>query len=88
MIRVGNAERYRRLIRGRPAPDVENHPDIRELKVRRRVAVTHGQNASAEDLFVVASRSLDVGDGEKMRDADPLSRGHLITLLFDLYVVH
>src|ERR1700724_853725 len=88
VIRVGDAERYRRLIRGRPAPDVQNHPDIRKLKVRRRVPVTHVQNASAEDPFVVASRSLDIGDGEKMRDADPLSRGHLITLLFDLYGAH
>jgi hypothetical protein len=33
-------------------------------------------------------RSLDVGDGEKMRDADPLSRGHLIALLLDLYAAH
>src|ERR1700688_848343 len=88
VIRVGDAERYRRLIGGRPASNVQNHPDIRKLKVRRRVAVTHGQNASAEDLFVVASGSLDVGDGEKMRDADPLARGHLIALLFDLYRVH
>src|SRR5580698_7772789 len=70
LIRVGDAERYRRLVRGRPAPNVQYHPNIRELKVRRRVAVTHGQNASAENLFVVASRSLDVGDGEKMRDGD------------------
>src|SRR6202030_195038 len=88
VIRVGDAERYRRLIRGRPAPDVQNHPDIRKLKGRRRVAVTPAQDASAEDLFVVASRSLDVGNGEKMRDADPLFRGHLIALLFDLYGVH
>src|SRR5277367_6504233 len=88
VIRVGDAERDRRLIRGRPASDVQNHPDIRQLKVRRRVAVTHGQNASAEDLFVVASRSLDVGDGEKMRDADPLFRGHLIAFLVDLYGAH
>src|SRR6202043_2091333 len=88
VIRVGDAERYRRLIRGRPAPNVQNHPDIRKLKEPRRVAVTQAQNASAEDLFVVASRSLDVGDGEKLRDADPLSRGHLIVLLFDLYRVH
>src|SRR3984885_1959128 len=85
VIRVGDAERYRRLIRGRPAPNVQDHPDIRKLKVRRRVAVTHGQNASAEDLFVVASRSLDVSDSEKMCHADPLVRGHLIALLFDLY---
>src|ERR1700735_2166282 len=87
VIRVGDAERYRWLIWGRPAPDVQNHPDIRQLKIRRRVAVTHGQNASAEDLFVVVSRAVDVGDGEKMRDADPLPRGHLIALLFDLYGV-
>src|ERR1700689_802341 len=60
VIRGGDAERYRRLIRGRPASDVQNHPDIRELKVSRRVAVAQAQNASAEDLFVVASRSLDV----------------------------
>src|SRR5258708_922403 len=88
VIRVGDAERYRRLIRSRSAPNVQNHPDIRQLKVRRRVAVTQAQNASAEDLFVVASRSLDVGDGEKLRDADPLSRGHLIALLVDLYAAH
>ena len=73
MIWVGNTERYRRLIRGRPASNVQNHPDIRKLKVSRRVAVPQAKNASAEDLFVVASRSLDVGNGEKMRDADPLS---------------
>src|SRR6202046_5689351 len=48
VIWVGGAERYRRLIRGRPAPNVQNHPDIRKLQVRGRVAVTHGQNASAE----------------------------------------
>src|SRR3984957_10531795 len=39
VIRVGDAERYRRLVWRRPAADVQNHPDIRELKVRRRVAV-------------------------------------------------
>src|SRR5689334_23486199 len=76
VIRVGDAERYRRLIRGRPAPHVENHPDIRELKVCRRIPVPQTQNAGTEHLFVLASRSLDVGDGEKMRDADPLPRGH------------
>src|SRR5690242_13978706 len=80
MIRVGNAERYRRLIRCRPASNVQNHPDIRKLKVPRRVAVTQAQNASTEDFFVVPSRSLDVGDGEKMCDAHPFSRGHLIDL--------
>src|ERR1700719_2473437 len=88
VIRVGDAERYRRLIRSRPASNVQNHPDICKLKVPRRVAVTQAKNASAEDLFVVASRSLDVGDGDKIRDADPLSRGHLIALLLDVYLVH
>src|SRR5436190_19450236 len=88
MIPVRDAERYRRLIRGRPASNVQNHPDIRKLKVPGRVAVTQAQNASAEDLFVVASRSLDVGDGEKVCDAEPVSRGHLITLLLDLYAAH
>jgi len=75
VIRVRDAERYRRLIRGRPAPNLQNHPDIRKLKVPRRLAVTQAQNANAEDPFVGASRSLDVGDGEKLRDADPLARG-------------
>src|SRR5580692_3934887 len=88
VIRVGDAERHRRLIRGRPAPNVQNHPDIRKLKVPRRVAVTQAQNASAEDLLVVPSRPFNVGDGEKLRDADSLARGHLIALLVDLYDVH
>ena len=73
MIRVGDAERYRRLIRGRPASNVQNHPNIRQLKVPRRVAVTQAQNVSAEDLFVVASRSLDYY--EKVFGAHILSRG-------------
>src|SRR5689334_16418633 len=85
VIRIGDAERYRRLIRGRPASNVQNHPDIRKLKVPRRVAVTQAQNASAENLFIEVRRSLDVGDGEKVRYADSLSRGHLIALLLDLY---
>src|SRR5580700_1416587 len=88
VIRIRDAERYRRLIRGRAASNVQNHPDIRKLKVPWRVAITQAQNASAEDLFIVASRSLDVCDGKKMRDADPLSRGHLIALLPDLYTAH
>ena len=75
VIRVRDTQRYRRLIRGRAAPNVQDHPDIRELKVARRVAVAQAQNASAEDLFVVVSRSVDIGDGEKMRDADPFSGG-------------
>src|SRR6202049_653438 len=72
VIRVGDAEHYRRLIRGRAAPNVQNHPDMGQLKVRGRVAVTNAQNASTKAFFVVASRSVDVGDGEKMRNADTL----------------
>src|SRR5690348_8508489 len=87
VIRVGYAERDRRLVRGRPASNVQNHPDVRKLKVPRRVAVAKAQNASAEHLLVVASRSIDVRDSEKMRDADPFARGHLIAFLFDLYSV-
>jgi len=78
VIRVGDTERYRRLVWGRPSPNVQNHPDIRKQKVRRRVAVTEGENASAEDLLVVAGRSLDVGDGEKLRDAAPVPEGTII----------
>src|SRR5579871_2491444 len=35
-----------------------------------------------------ASRAVDVGDGQKMRDTEPLARWHLIGLLFDLYASH
>ena len=64
LIRVGeDAERYRRLVRGGPAPDVDYEPRIRDLNVpRRALAVAQAQNAAAKDLFVVASRSLDVGN--------------------------
>ena len=89
LIRVGDAEGYRRLVGGRPASDVDEEPRIRDLNVpRRAVAVASAQNATAEDLFIEASRSVDVGDGEKICDTDPLPRGHLIALLFDLYAVH
>ncbi len=88
VIRVGDAKRYRRLVGGRPAPGVDKQPSIRDLNVRRRAdAVAFAQNATVEDLFVEASRSVDVGDGEKMCDADSVPRGHLIALLFDLYAV-
>ena len=56
-IRVGDAERDSRLVGRRSAADVENHPDIRELKVPRCVAVTQAQNACAEDLYAPASLS-------------------------------
>src|SRR4030095_3343272 len=88
MIRVGDAERYRRLIRGRPAADVQNHPDIRKLKIPRRVAVASAQNASTEDLLVVVKRPVDVCYGKKMRDADSLPRRHLVALPSVLYAVH
>src|SRR4030095_13788321 len=74
VIRVRDAERYRRLIRRRPAPNVQNHPDIRELKVPRRVAVAQAQNAGTEDLFVVAGRSRDVGGGDQVGSPDTFSR--------------
>jgi hypothetical protein len=90
LIRVGqDAERYRRLIGGRAAPDVDNEPRIRDLNMPRcTLAVASAQNAAAEDFFIEASRSVDVGDGEKMCDGEPVARGHLIALLFDLYAVH
>ena len=59
-----DAQRYRRPVRGRPAPDVHNEPRIRDLNVpRRTLAVASAQNAAAEDLFIGISRSIDVGDG-------------------------
>src|SRR6202158_3426673 len=89
LIRVGDAERYRRLVGGRPAPDVDKEPSIRDLNVRGRAfAVASAQNATAEDLLIEASRPGDVGDGEKMCDGEPLARWHLIALLFDLYRIH
>jgi hypothetical protein len=33
------------------------------------------EKPAAEDLFVVASRPLDIGDGEKMCDREPVARG-------------
>jgi hypothetical protein len=41
LIRVGgDAERYRRLVRGGPAPDVDNQPSIRDLNVPRRTLLS------------------------------------------------
>src|ERR1700746_3386823 len=88
MIRVGDTQRYRRLVRRRPAADVQNHPDIRELKVPWRVAVASAQNASTEDLLVVVKRPVDVGYGKKMRDADSLPRRHLVALVSDFHASH
>src|SRR5271154_2023815 len=88
LIGVGDAKRYRRLVGGRAAPVVDKEPCIRDLNVRRRaVAVAFAQDATAEDRFVEASRSVDVGDGEKMCDADSFPRGHLITLPSDLHAL-
>ena len=77
LIRVGEgAKRYRRLVGGRPAPDVDEEPSIRDLNVRRRaIAVASAQNATAEDLLIEAGRPVDVGNGEKMCDGEPLARG-------------
>src|SRR5215831_15973507 len=61
VIRVGDAQRDRRLVRRRAAANVDDHPDVRKLKVPRRIAVTSAQNASAEDPLVVLERSLDIG---------------------------
>ena len=90
LIRVGeDAERHRRLVGGRPAPDIDNEPRIRDLNVRRGAfAVASAQNVRAEDLFVEASLSVDVGDSEKMCHREPVPRRHLIALLLDLYAAH
>jgi hypothetical protein len=36
VLRVGDAERYRRIVRGGSAPDVDEEPSIRNLNVRGR----------------------------------------------------
>jgi hypothetical protein len=83
-----DAKRYRRLVRRGAAPDVHNEPRIRDLKVPgRTLAVASAQNAAAEDLFIEISRSIDVSDGDKKCDSEPVPGGHLIALLFDLYGV-
>ena len=48
-------------------------------------AVAPAQNATSEDRFVKSKRSLDVGDGEKVCDGNPILRRHLIGFLLDLY---
>src|SRR3954447_25098265 len=86
LIRVRDAEGHCRLIRRRPAADVDKEPGIRDLDVcRRAVAVAWAENATAEHRFVETSRSVDVSDGEKIRHGKVLPRRHLVTLLFDLY---
>ena len=44
----------------------------------RAAAVASAQYATSEDRFVKSQRSLDVGDGEKVRDGKPVLRRHLI----------
>src|SRR5580692_9552376 len=69
-----DAQRYRRLIRGGPAPDVHNEPRIRDLNVPgRTLAVASAQNAATEDLFIEISRSIDVSDGDKKCDGEPVA---------------
>ena len=72
-----------------PPPGVDKEPRVRDLDVpRRAAAVASAQNATSEDRFVKSKRSLDVGDGEKVCDAKPILRRHLIAFLLDLYLVH
>jgi hypothetical protein len=86
---VGGAQRYRRFVGRRSASDVDKQPCIRDLNVARRpAAVASAQNATAENLFVPFGRSVDVGDGEEVRDCDPHFGRHLIARLVDLYRVH
>ena len=88
-IGVGSGERHRRFVRGRTAAEVEDEPRVRDLDERRRAAVVaSGQNATSEYGLVESNRAVHVDDGEKMRDAKPLSGRHLIGLLRDLYLVH
>src|SRR6476659_7659588 len=53
-----------------------------------RLAVAPAQNATSEDRFVKSKRSLDVGDGEKVCDGNPILRRHLIGFLLDFYFAH
>jgi hypothetical protein len=76
-IRVGeDAQRYRRLVRSGPAPDVHNEPRIRDLNVPgRTLGIASAQYAATEDLFIEISRSIDVGDGDKKCDGEPAAGG-------------
>src|SRR3984893_17302645 len=85
----GDAELYRCFVGCRTAPGVNKEPRVRDLDVpRRAAAVASAQNATSEDRFVKSKRSLDVGDGEKVCDAKPILRRHLIAFLLDLDLVH
>src|SRR5271165_4084778 len=85
----GDAERHRRFLGCRTAPDVDNEPRVRDLDVpRRAAAVASAQNATPEYHFVKTNRSFDVSDGEKECNGKPILRRHLIAFLLDLYLVH
>src|ERR1700733_9067121 len=72
-----------------PPPGVDEEPRVRDLDVPRRAfAVAPAQNATSEDRFVKSKRSLDVGDGEKVCDGNPILRRHLIGFLLDFYFAH
>ena len=72
-----------------PPPGVDEEPRVRDLDVPRRAfAVAPAQNATSEDRFVKSKRSLDVGDGEKVCDGNPIVGRHLIGFLLDLYFAH
>ena len=89
LIRVGwDAERYRRFIGRRTAANVDNKPRVRDLDVTRRAfAIASTLNATSEHRFVKSKRSRDVGDGNKVRDGNPVLRRHLIDFLLDLRLV-
>src|ERR1700760_4978740 len=85
----GDAERDRWFVGCRTASGVNKEPRVRDLDVSRRAAgVASAQNATSEDRFIKSKRSLDVGDGEKVRNGKPILRRHLIGFLLDLYLVH
>jgi hypothetical protein len=47
---------------------------------RRALAVAQAQNAAAKGLFILLSRSLNVGDGYEECDSEPVAQG--ISYLF------
>ena len=80
-----DAQRNCRLVRSRPASNVDNEPRIRDLNVPgSTLAIPSAQNAAAEHPFIEISRSIDVGDGDKKRDGKPITGRHLIALWFDM----
>src|SRR5580698_5535460 len=50
----------------------------------RTLAVASAQSATTKDFLIKTSRSIDVSDGDKMGDGEPVAGRHLITLFFDL----